>query len=126
MIDHPIYLSCLKHRLGIEDQVYQWIASYFQNRRRSLLIDGQDGNDYVLTCNVPQGSVLGPKFFMDYKSPLGNIINSHGLTAHFYTDDNQIYLAFDHDNYASSIAKLLECIVDMQCWIASNFLQLYY
>ena len=41
---------------------------------------------------------------MDY------IIRSHGLTAHFYADDTQIYLAFDHDNEASSMAKLQECI----------------
>ena len=48
---------------------------------------------------------------MDYKSPLGNIIQSHGLTAHFYADETQIYIAFDYDNEASSMAKLEECIV---------------
>ena len=71
--------------------------------------------EHVLTCTVP----------LDYESPLGNIIWSHGLTAHFYTDDTrntQIYLAFDHDNEAFSTAKLEKCIADILRWITSNFL----
>ena len=41
---------------------------------------------------------------MDYESPLGDIIRAHDLTAHFYADGTQVYLAFDYDNEASSMA----------------------
>ena len=69
-IDHSIPPSNLKCRYGIDDQLYQWIASCFQNRRQSVLTDGHKSKKHVLKCNVPQGSVLRPKFFVDYESTL--------------------------------------------------------
>ena len=96
----------------------------FDNRRQTVFISGTQSKEQVLTCNVPQGSVLGPKFFLDYESPLGDIIRSHGLTAHFYADDTQIYLSFKPEDEATSIAKLENCVAEVRQWMASNFLKL--
>ena len=123
-VDHAVLLDRLKTRFGIQDQALQWIISYFNDRRQTVVIDGHKSKEHTLTCNVPQGSVLGPKFFVDYESPLGNIIRSHGLTAHFYADDTQIYLSFTPGNEDVSIAKLEACVGEIRQWMASNFLKL--
>ena len=123
-VDHSILLARLNQRFGIKDKAYQWIASYFENRKQTIVINGKHSKEHVLTCNVPQGSVLGPKFFLDYESPLGQIIRSHGLTAHFYADDTQIYFAFSPDDESQSIQKLEECVIEIREWMSINFLKL--
>ena len=123
-VDHSILLNRLKYRFGISGKAHQWIASYFETRRQAVLIDGNRSEEHIQTCNVPQGSVLGPKFFLDYESPLGDIIRAHGLSAHFYADDTQLYLAFRPCDQAAAIAKLEECVVDVRHWMAANYLKL--
>ena len=123
-VDHPTLLNRLKTRFGITGQAYNWIASYFDNRKQTVVINDCKSEEQVLTCNVPQGSVLGPKFFLDYESPLGNIIRSFGLSAHFYADDTQIYLAFPPENESTSIHNLEECVAAIREWMAANFLKL--
>jgi hypothetical protein len=123
-VDHFTLLNRLKHRFGIRGKALQWIESYFENRSQTVTIDGNKSKEQVLTCNVPQGSVLGPKFFVDYESPLGDIIRKHGLTAHFYADDSQLYLSFGPENEVPSMKKLENCVAEIRCWMASNFLKL--
>ena len=99
--------------------------SYFENRRQQVVVDGIRSDETVLTCNVPQGSVLGPKFFLDYESPLGEIIRSHGLNAHFYADDTQIYIAFKpKEGTDDALSKLHQCMSAIRNWMATNFLKL--
>jgi hypothetical protein len=123
-VDHSILLTRLKKRFGITEEAHQWISSYFDNRKQSVLINGVTSKEHVLTCNVPQGSVLGPKFFIDYKSPLGDIIRSFGLQAHFYADDTQIYLVFNPADEAASLDRVNACIDAVRSWLAANFLKL--
>ena len=123
-VDHAVLLDRLEHRFGIKGKALQWIISYFANRKQSVIIDGEKSEERILTCNVPQGSVLGPKFFVDYESPLGDIIRSHGLSAHFYADDTQIYLTFNPDNASTSISQLEKCVTEVRNWMAANFLKL--
>ena len=124
-VDHDLLLSRLKHRFGISDDAHSWIISYLKNRNQCVLIDGVKSKCHVLKCNVPQGSVLGPKFFKDYESPVGDIIRSFGLTAHFYADDTQLYISFAPGvNEEASFEKVEACIAEVRSWMASNYLKL--
>ena len=123
-VDHALLLQRLETRFGIKGQALKWVMSYFENRKQIVTIDGENSKETVLTCNVPQGSVLGPKFFLDYESPLGDIIRSHGLSAHFYADDTQLYLSFNPNHSASAMERLENCVSDIRNWMASNFLKL--
>ena len=124
-VDHSILLNRLEKRFGITGSALKWVLSYFENRRQQVVVDGVKSEETVLSCNVPQGSVLGPKFFLDYESPLGEIIRSHGLNAHFYADDTQIYIAFKPKHDAKdALSKLHQCMSDVRKWMAANYLKL--
>ena len=43
-----------------------------------------------LTCSLPQGSTLGPLFYVTYTSELQNVAERHGVGFHGYADDTQL------------------------------------
>ena len=80
-----------------------------------------------LSCGVPQGSILGPKLFTLYTTPLGKICNKHAVTYHLYADDQQLYLAFKPSNAGAKeqcIEQLQGCIGDILKWMSTNMLKL--
>ena len=124
-VEHSILLQRLKHRFGITDKAHTWIRSYLSNRKQSILIDNVHSKELVVNFNLPQGSVLGPRFFKDYESPVGKIIRSFGLQAHFYADDTQLYIAFAPDDKEDVCIQNVEACVSEICqWMAANYLKL--
>ena len=57
----------------------------------------------IISCGVPQGSILGPLLFSLYLMP---------LCYHNYADDTQLYISLSAD-YLNPIDTLSECIKDI-------------
>ena len=79
----------------------------------------------VLSCGVPQASVLGPLLFSLYTVPLGAIVKRHGLDFHFYAGDCQLYLFVQPvqalvDNAVTVIER---CVHELPAWLRSHFLK---
>ena len=53
-----------------------------------------------------------------------DIAQKHGITIHQYTDDMQLYLAFDMDKQEEAIAKMEACFNNIRIWMRQNKLQL--
>jgi hypothetical protein len=124
-VDHKVLLKRLSDRFGIKNQALDWVASYLDNRRQFVLIQGTRSDEHELHCNVPQGSVLGPCLFGDYSSPVGDIFRDHEVKFHLYADDTQVYLAFKPGkDEAESLRKLEECLSEVRKWMAQNYLKL--
>ena len=65
----------------------------------------------VNSCQVfvRQISVLGPILFTVYVSPIGHLINSHGVDYNSYADNMQLYTALQSDT-GQGLDRLIYCL----------------
>ena len=74
-LNHEILFSKLEH-YGIRGLVaLQWIKSYFSNRKQFVQYNNTSSSLQTIACGVPQGSILGPLFFLFYINDLPNVSN---------------------------------------------------
>jgi len=90
-VDHDILLQRLRVTFGINDVAHRWIRSYLSGWTQHVRRGHKKSTLTRLVCGVPQGSVLGPILFVLYTVDLISLIESHGLSAHLYADDTQVY-----------------------------------
>jgi len=68
----------------------------------------------LVTCSISQGSLLGPKNYVMYIKPLGDVIRKHRLRHHCYADDIQMNLSFqpkDDDVQTEALIRIESCLV---------------
>jgi len=126
-IDHGTLLRRLENRFGVSDKCLSWINSYLSKRFQTVCVDGELSEPVLMKYSVPQGSVLGPKYFIMYTKPVGDICRAHGLIHHFYADDSQIYIAFkpmDSVSQNKAIKRVEHCLSDIVSWMNLNMLKL--
>ena len=127
-IDHQILLTRLQHSFGISGSALSWFSSYLSNRIHAVTINNLQSQHTTLHCGIPQGSVLGPMFFILYTQPLFNLVNKHAVYHHAFVDNNQLYKISTLDAIHQSIETLQNCttgfsllVVSMQqCWLQSS------
>ena len=123
-VDHSLLLHRLKNWFGISGPVLNWFSTYLSPCTQSVYLNGSYSSSTLLTCGVPQGSVLGPLLFTLYTTPLGTLLDNHSLGYHFYADDTQIYISFDSLSCDSSVQLLSAVFDELQSWMAANKLLL--
>ena len=62
-INHEILIDKL-HHYGIRGKALDLFKSYLGNRQQFASIDKFKSNTRPINCGIPQGSVLGPLFFI--------------------------------------------------------------
>ena len=91
-IDHSTLLQRFRISYGIDGTVLDWITSYLSGRTQHVRLgETRSPSSSVGPIQLPQGSVLGPVFFIMYAADLQRLIEQHQLTPHGYADDTQIY-----------------------------------
>jgi len=123
-VDHSILIDRLHHAFGLRGTVLTWIESFINERSQSVLSSGVYSSRSRVSCGVPQGSVLGPILFLLYTADVLEIARRHGVSAHSYADDTQLYIRTKADLCAAALQQLSTCIAAINDWMCSNRLKL--
>lgn len=71
-VNHKVLLVKLKS-LGFQDAAYELLKSYLHNRKQHVQIKNIVSESAEINCGVPQGSILGPLFFLLFLNDLFDI-----------------------------------------------------
>ena len=103
-VDHLILLQKLNH-YGIKGIINAWFASYLLGRSQVTEVGFNLSTECMISCGVPQGSVLGPLLFLIYINDIHN--SSAKLSFYLFADDTSLL-------YADTNLKSLEKTVNSQ------------
>jgi hypothetical protein len=108
----------------IKEGALDMIKSYLKGRTFSVAINDILSTPHLLKYGVPQGSILGPLFYLLYTKEIEDIIQNHGLKAHIYADDCSVYVPFVPQKQQNVEEQFKRCFCDLQNWMKSSFLKL--
>ena len=74
LVDHQILVKKLKI-YGLDNDFCTWVQSYLYGRQQAVWIDHTFSEFLQNSVGVPQGSILGPLFFLIYFNDLLSTIN---------------------------------------------------
>ena len=82
-------------KFGIVGNLLSWIIDYLTARRQKVIINGKESTLIEIYAGVPQGSILGPLFFLIF---INDIVLEVGCTIKLFADDTSIYVIIDNPN----------------------------
>ena len=120
-LDHDILLEKMEC-LGFKKPVIKSFESYLSNRKFFVLLEGVFSEEGLLTCGVPQGSILGPLLFLIYINDLPQALSE--TAANLYADDTCIQ--YQHKNL-QQIEAILNKEFSFLCeWFTDNKLSIHF
>ena len=94
----------------------QWIKSYFSCRRQFVQINQTCSSTQTIKCGVPQGSILGPLFFILYINDLPKV--SKLTEPLLFADD----ISHSNPNYLENV--LNNELLNIDVWLRCNKLSI--
>jgi hypothetical protein len=106
-------------KYGIGDNLLIWLNSYLSNRTQRVVIKDALSNIGQLKVGVPQGSVLGPLFFLVFINDIADGMTGLGR---IFADDTSIgHIANDKDYLQEMINLDLVYLHDWsKRWLVKN------
>ena len=102
---------------GINGIAHQWFQSYLEDRTQMCSINGLFSSSCFLSCDVSQGTIVGPLLFLLYINDLPNCLSN--CEPRMYADDT--HLTYASNNIQTSLNEDLE---NVQNWLRANKLTL--
>ena len=116
-VNHKILLEKLNY-MGIRGKTLSWVENYLFNRYQKTICNNVLSNTGKIKCGVPQGSILGPLFFLVYINDIKGILGENKYQ--LYADDTVIYCS--GKNYTEVNEKLQIILNKFIIWCAKNAL----
>jgi hypothetical protein len=110
--------DCIPHHLlvhklksyGFNGGLLTWIKDYLSNRQQKVLLEGYQSDALPVISGVPQGSILGPLFFLFYINDLFTYLPNDSDFLYLYADDSKlgksVYTINDCLNLQHSLANM--------------------
>ena len=114
-----VNIDILLHKLvkyGVSAHSITWFESYFTQRSQIVTCNGLLSKPNILNMGIPQGTVLGPIFFLIYVNDFPSYIKSG--TAHMYADDST--LSAEGNNVAQMECNLQASLNEAAAWFSAN------
>ena len=93
-VNHEILLTKLK-AADLGPNTIEWFEDYLANRTQRVLANGKVSTNEVIKQGVPQGSTLGPLFYIVYANDIPKDLQSQVT---LYADDTVIYASSKKEN----------------------------
>ena len=88
-VDHLGLISKLEH-YGIRGPLLEWTSSFLIGRKQCVVVDGKASKPTNVLSGVPQGTVLGPLFFLVYINDISKNLTP-GTKIRLFADDSLLY-----------------------------------
>ena len=118
-VDHKILTAKLEH-YGIRGKALDIFKSYLSNRKQYVQLENSKSKLRPITCGVPQGSVLGPLFFILFINDLYKCCPEGKVR--LFADDTTIF--FHKNNITDIIATGKNIMTQLNTWLRANKLTL--
>ena len=118
-VDHAILISKLS-QIGVSASTLLWFKSYLSNRKQRTSCDNAMSDPLHVPLGVPQGSILGPLFFLIYINDLPLVVKNSQVT--LYADDTVLYCFSKEPRMLEE--ALNEDLLEVAKWLNRNKLTL--
>ena len=123
-LDFRKAFDCVQHQtlldklemLNIGADIIDWVKSYLTSRVQRVYANGTYSSYKTILQGVPQGSVLGPLFYIVYANDLVNVVKYCKVA--LYADDTVLYTAAG--NFGQSVTAMQKDINSIAKWCMQN------
>jgi len=85
-----------------------------RDRSQAVHVNSNESASTVLKFGVPQGSVLGPKIFIDYAEDVSEIFTQHDHSQHLFAGDMQCLSCGKPAEVPYMVTRIENCVADCQ------------
>ena len=114
-VQHSVLITKLV-KLNFDESVVDWVRSYLTGRSQKVLANDTCSSLLPITQGVPQGSVLGPLFYIVYANDLTDTVKNCMIA--LYADDTVLFTA--NKSFERSVSKLRSDLDALSGWCKTN------
>ena len=119
-INHDILLKKLSI-IGFSDHTVKWFQSYLSKRKFNVNLENSFSEVSNISCDVPQGSIIGPLLFLIYVNDTPMAVKCNLF---LYADDT--CLVFQSKNVNDIEKQLNEDFANICDWFVDNKLSIHF
>ena len=112
-VSHDLILQKLKVQYKIDGTLLKFFVNYLQGRKQQVIIDNAVSNSIDVLSGVPQGSILGPLFFVLFINDIINDIYENieaNTNIALYADDTKIWREINSNNDCNILQKDIDTL----------------